>query len=78
MSVLSLHIESTDSMNNQWGLRCSNPFKSSPGSHSLLVSDSVGLLGSGVSALGQPHVVASTLPLLLGIYLELVTALDYS
>jgi len=29
-------------ISNQLGLRCSDPFKSSPGSHSLLVSDSIG------------------------------------
>jgi len=34
--------------------------------------------GTGVSALGQPRVVASTLPLLLGIHLEVVTVVDYS
>ena len=53
--------------------------------HSLLVSKSVGitssrlLLASGISTLGQPHVIASTLPLLLSIPLEfVVTVLDYS
>ena len=36
------------------------------------------LLASGISALGQPGVAASTLPLLLGTYLKLVIVLDYS
>jgi len=36
------------------------------------------MFASGVSTLGQPYVVASTLPLLLGIYLKPVTVLDYS
>ena len=35
------------------------------------------LLASGVSALGQPCVIMSTLPLLLSIHLKLVTVLDY-
>jgi len=35
------------------------------------------LLASGISTLGQPCVVASMLPLLLGIHLELVTVVDY-
>ena len=35
------------------------------------------LLASGVSALGQLRIVASMLPLLLNIDLELVTVLDY-
>ena len=48
----------------------SNPLKSSPRIHSQSVSDSVGivstyLLTSGTSTLGQPHIVTSTLPLLL-------------
>jgi len=33
-------------ISNQLGLRCSDPFKSSPGSHSLLVSDSIGTTSS--------------------------------
>jgi len=52
---------------NQLGLRRSDPLKSSPGSHSLLVSDSVGTESQ-----------VSTFPLLLSIHLEFVTALDYS
>jgi len=36
------------------------------------------LLICGVSALGQLHIVASTLPLLLSIHLKLITVLDYS
>jgi len=35
------------------------------------------LLTSGISTLSQPFVVASILPLLLGIYLKLVPVLDY-
>ena len=57
---------------SQLGLRCSNPLMSSPGSHSLLVSDSVGITSScSLLALpfSQPCVVASTLPLLLSIHL---------
>ena len=34
------------------------------------------VLGSGISALGQARVVVSTLPLLLGIHLELVHSKD--
>jgi len=51
-------------------------------SQTLLVSDSVGTTGSySLLALllsGQPRVVSSTLPLLLGIHLEVVTVVDYS
>jgi len=36
------------------------------------------LISSGVPALSQPCIIASMLPLLLGIHLELITALDYS
>ena len=36
------------------------------------------LLASGISALGQPCIITSTLPLLLSIHLKLVTVLDYS
>ena len=36
------------------------------------------LLTSGVSALSQPLVIVSLLPLLISIVLELVTVLDYS
>ena len=61
------------------GLQCSDPLKSSPGSQSLLVSDSVGTTSScTLQALGQPHDIASALPLLLAIHLELVTVPDYS
>ena len=56
-------------------------------SRDLLVLFSVGqrlcrhheqLLTAGVSALSQPPVIVSTLPLLLSIHLELVIVLDYS
>ena len=45
---------------NQLGLRCSNPFKSPPGSHSLLASDSVGTTSS-CSLLAFPLSVSLTL-----------------
>jgi len=47
------------------------PFKGSPGTHFQLASCSVGITSScllvGISALCQPCVVTSTLPLLVGI-----------
>jgi len=56
----------------------SSPFKCSPGSHSQLVSCSVGiksyLPASGISALSQHHVYVASAPR----YVELVTVLDYS
>ena len=65
---------------NQPGLRCSNPFKSSPGSHSLLVSDSVGMARFWHirSRSASHHCIYVRLPLLLSIYLKLITVLDYS
>ena len=38
----------------------------------------ISYLKTPLSTLGQPCVVASTLPLLLGIHLEVVTVVDYS
>jgi len=65
----------------QPGLGRSDPLKSSPGSHSLLVSNSVGIMSScsllTFPSLSQPRVV-STLPLLLSIHLKLIPVLDYS
>ena len=54
-------------------------FKCSPGSHSQLVSYSVGIMSSCL-LLALPLLVSlmSMLPLLLEWYLELVTVLDYS
>jgi len=57
-----------------------NPLKSSPGSHSQSI---VGIMSScsllAFLAFHYPHIVASAMwPLLLGIYLNLVTVLDYS
>ena len=67
-------------------LKTSQPLDVPIYSRALLESFSVGyrlcrhheqLLVSGISALGQPRVIASTLPLLLSIHLELLTVLDY-
>jgi len=65
---------------NQPGLRHSDPLKSSPGSHSLLVSNSVVAacffcLHSRSASCRRVYI---KLPLLLSIHLKLVTALDYS
>jgi len=53
----------------QPGVRHSDPLKSSSGSHSPLVNSFWRL---------HSQVIASMLPLLLSIHLELVTVLDYS
>ena len=60
----------------------SDPLKNSLGSHSQLGSGYVGITSirslPGVSTLDQSCMIASTLPPLLSIYLELVSVLDYS
>jgi len=49
----------------------------SPGIHSLLVSDSVGIMSSSSLLHFHSRIVMSTLPQLLSIYLELVAMLHY-